>query len=107
MMSSCINSYLWIPDIMRLSGFFDNDTKEIKKENPEDSEIKCENNKNMCPRSKIKLVIGTGRYVCWNFEPKMIIDLDWIELNSKRPINVILTGKEKIKQVKKDKRKYR
>ncbi len=107
MMSSSINSYLWIPDIMRLSGFFNNDTKEIKKENLEDSEIKCENNKNICPKSKIKFVIGTGRYVCWNFEPKMIIDLDWVELNSKRPINVILIDKEKIKQVKKDKGKYR
>ncbi|UCF49407.1 MAG: hypothetical protein JSU91_06580 [Thermoplasmatales archaeon] len=106
-MSNSVNSYLWIPDIMRLSGFFNDDMKEIRKKNTRESEIKCENNKNICPKSKIKLVIGTGRYVCWNFEPKMIIDLDWIELNSKSPINVILTGEEKIKQVKKDKRKYR
>jgi len=92
-MSNLVNSYLWIPDIMRLSGFF-NDKKENRKKNIEDDNLECKNN-NSCPKSKIKFFKGTGRYVCWNFKPKIIIDLDWIELNSIRPINVILIEKRK------------
>ncbi len=100
-MSKSVNSYLWIPDILRLSGFFNNHTNESRKKIPDNNNIKCKNNKNSCSNSKIKFVKGTGRYVYWNFKPKMIIDLDWIELNSKHPINVILIEKRKI-QVTKD-----
>lgn len=94
MIDKYVNSYLWIPDIMRLSGYFKNNTNEIKNGTSEDKNFKCKNNKKACPKSKIKFVKGTGRYVYWNFKPKMIIDLDWIELNSKHPINVILIEKK-------------
>ena len=79
---------------MRLSGFFNDNSKEIRKKTSKDSNLKCNKNKNSCPNSKIKFVKGKGRYVCWNFKPKIIIDLDWIELNSKHPINVILIEKK-------------
>lgn len=89
------NSYLWIPDILRLSGYFENATNKTEDENVDNIKPNCKGNKNSCQLSKVKFVTGTGRYVYWNYKPKMIIDLDWIELNSKYPINVILTGKKK------------
>ena len=94
-MKKSINSYLWIPDILRLSGFFDDITDKSKKRISDNNNLNCTENKNSCPLSKTKFVKGTGRYVYWNYKPKMIIDLDWIELNSQYPINVILTGKKK------------
>jgi len=95
MIDKYVNSYLWIPDIMRLSGYFNNNTNDYTNKNSKDTEFKCKNDNKTCPKAKIKFVKGTGRYVYWNFKPKMIIDLDWIELNSKHPINVILIGRKK------------
>ena len=89
------NSYLWIPDIMRLSGFFENFTDNGRNKISDNTALNCSVNKKSCPLSKIKFVKGTGRYVYWNYKPKMIIDLDWIELNSKNPINVIQPEKRK------------
>jgi len=94
-MKKSINSYLWIPDIMRLSGFFENFPDNGNKKISKDNTPNCSFNKKSCPLSKTKFVKGTGRYVYWNYKPKMIIDLDWIELNSKHPINVIQVGKRK------------
>ena len=94
-MSKYANSYLWIPDIMRLSGYFNENTIESSDKQSKETDVECKNNKNSCQNSKIQFVKGKGRYVYWNFKPKMIIDLDWIELNSKQPINVILLEKRK------------
>lgn len=88
-------SYLWTPDIMRLSGIL-NENKNINcVEQNKDDKLECKQNKKSCKNSKIHFVKGKGRYVHWNFEPKMIIDLDWVELNSEQPVNVILVKKEK------------
>ncbi|KYK34696.1 MAG: hypothetical protein AYK22_04860 [Thermoplasmatales archaeon SG8-52-3] len=100
-MSKLLNSYLWIPDIMLLSGFFNENTIKSHEKKTDDVENECKNKEECCKNSKIKFVIGRGRYVYWNFNPKMIIDLDWIELNSKHPINVILLEKRKNKSSKK------
>jgi hypothetical protein len=94
-MNKLFNSYLWIPDIMRLSGYLNEKKKEKKENELEKTEEKCEKKNKPCKNSKIKFVIGKGRYVYWNFKPNMIIDLDWIELNNKQPINVILLEKRK------------
>ena len=93
-MKKSINSYLWISDILRLYGFLENFTDKSRKIS--NNNLHCNANKKSCSLSKTKFVKGTGRYVYWNYKPKMIIDLDWIELNSKHPINVILAGKRKI-----------
>ena len=94
-MNKLVNSYSWIPDIMLLSGYFNQNTINTDDKKTEDIDPPCKNKKNSCPNSKINFVIGKGRYVYWNFKPKMIIDLDWIELNSKTPMNVILLEKRK------------
>jgi hypothetical protein len=95
MMKKNVNSYLWIPDIIRLSGYFEEKNDSSVNNCEEENNPKCKNNKNSCKNSKIKFVKGKGRYVYWNFKPNMIIDLDLIELNSKHPTNVILLEKRK------------
>jgi hypothetical protein len=90
-----VNSYLWIPDIMRLSGLLNEKENLESKTKPKENNQECKQNKKTCKKSKIEFVKGKGRYVYWNFEPKMIIDLDWIEKNSKHPCNVILLEKRK------------
>jgi hypothetical protein len=99
MMSKIVNSYLWIPDIMRVSGMLNDIANFGSEKKPIKTDKECKNKKT-CKKSKIELVKGTGRYVYWNFEPKMIIDLDWIELNSKHPCNLILLEKRKNKSIK-------
>jgi hypothetical protein len=94
-MSKTINSYLWTPDIMRISGLLNEKGKLKNQIKTEEKSPKCEKNKESCKKSKISLVKGKGRYVYWNFNPNMIIDLDWIELNSKNPVNVIVLEKRK------------
>ena len=94
-MSKLNNSYLWIPDIMRLSGLLNDKEKLNSKKAQEEINQECKKDKKSCKNSKITFVKGKGRYVYWNFYPKMIIDLDWIELNSKNPVNVILLEKRK------------
>ena len=94
-MSKLYNSYLWTPDIMRLSGMLNEKEKIENKKEPEEIEEKSKIEKKSCKKTKISLVKGKGRYVYWNFNPKMIIDLDWVELNSKNPVNVIVLEKRK------------
>ena len=94
-MKKPLNSCLWMPDILRLSGYFENLTDKNSKKNSDNKNLNCNINKDSCPLSKTKFVKGTGRFVYWNYKPKMIIDLDWIELNSKHPINVIQVEKRK------------
>jgi hypothetical protein len=94
-MSKLFNSYLWTPDIMRLSGLLNEKEKLKNEKEPEEINKDCKIEKKSCKKSKITLVKGKGRYVYWNFNPKMIIDLDWVELNSKNPVNVILLEKRK------------
>ena len=94
-MRRLVNSYLWTPDIMRLTGLLNEKSDLDSEKKIEEIDQECKKDTKSCKKSKIKFVIGIGRYVYWNFEPKMIIDLDWIELNSKHPINVILLEKRK------------
>jgi len=94
-MNNLANSYLWTPDIMRLSGLLNEKSNLCVQKKPKKTERECKKDKKSCKNSKIEFVKGKGRYVYWNFEPKMIIDLEWIELNSKQPTNVILLEKRK------------
>lgn len=94
-MKKPLKSCLWFHDIIRLNGYFENSIDKKSNKDPNGKNLNCNINKDSCPLSKTKFVKGTGRYVYWNYKPKMIIDLDWIELNSKQPINVILVEKRK------------
>jgi len=94
-MSKLINTYLWTPDIIRLSGLLNEKEKIKSKKEQEEINQECKNDKKSCKNSKITFVKGKGRYVYWKFNPKMIIDLEWIELNSINPVNVILLEKRK------------
>ena len=107
-MSKIIKSNLWMPEILRISGLFrnkkDNNLKglpdnnhsfwDIYKKSVSDSSIEL--NKGAClPLTKSKFIKDAGKYFYWNRNPNMIIDLDWFELNRKKPCNVILTAEKK------------
>ena len=52
-MSNLSNSYLWMPDIMRLSGLLNEEEKLKNQKEPEKSKKICKTNKESCKKSKI------------------------------------------------------
>ena len=47
------------------------------------------------PLVKSRLLKDSKKFFYWNHYPNMIIDIDWFELNRKKPCNIILIKEKK------------
>jgi len=103
-----IKSNLWMPEIMKISGLFTDkknaDISNISNNNysfwdiykKSDSNSSLKKNNGAClPLVKSTFVKDSVKYFYWNRFPNMIIDIDWLELNKKKPCNIILTSEKK------------
>jgi hypothetical protein len=94
--------YMWIPEMLKLTDYFWKKIEENEKKKNIEEKGKCpiDNvfNRNSeeiskdhnIPFTESEFIKGTGKYVYWNHHPNMIIDLDWVEINKKHSLNIIL-----------------
>jgi hypothetical protein len=105
-MSKSKKSNLWMPEIIQISCIIeekeDNDDNELSNNghNFWDLYKKSDSNnlkdKDTClPMVKSRFLKDSKKFFYWNRNPNMIIDLDWFELNKKKPCNIILTNEKK------------
>jgi hypothetical protein len=101
-------SNLWMPEIIQINGFLNKTRK--SDDNKLSNNGQCfwdlykksvinelkDHEKDTClPLVKSRFLRESKKFFYWNHYPNMIIDIDWFELNRKKPCNIILTDEKK------------
>ena len=107
-MNKSKKSILWMTEIIQINSILEKKRKSDSNKlsnngncywdlykKSETNELK-EHEKDTClPPVKSSFLKDSKKFFYWNHYPNMIIDIDWFELNRKKPCNIILTNEKK------------